>query len=679
MVKRCVWLVLLLSLSFGARALSVTTTLDSDQVSTGESVVVTFKVDEQVDDPDFSPLEKDFEIVDRRQSQNITIVNGQPSFEMAWTLVLMPKGPGELTVPRIQFGNQYSQPRRVTVTGSGVEPDGDVQINYSVDDATPYVSQQVLLTTQVYTVAGLEDLEISAPRVVEGEARLDKLGRARTYHSMRGGRRYTVHEQRYTLLPQASGRLVLSPIDVRGRMGDKPVSRASEPLVMEVLPPDAAQPEDPSDVGPRDLFLEIDVDKRTPYVQEQVLYTVRVYRAVSVENASLSAVTVSGGDVVVERIGRDRIYRDTRDNKRFEVTERRFVLFPQTSGALMVEPVRLQASVPLSGTGGSAGGFWSRPLTKPVRIESEPVRLNVRPPPPDAPRPWLPARDMTLEEEWPERGTVEVGTPITRRVVLRAEGLLASQLPDLDIPLPDAVKSYPEQPVRENSNSDDTAVGELQQTVALIPSRAGTFTLPAMEVAWWNTRTDEPETVRLPPRTLTVVPGGDPAPADSGGATPASAAPDAPADMGSPTGWWVSAALAVAWLLTLLLWWRDRRRSSEREAGSLAAVRETSRRGAEQRLKAACARNDPRAARDALLEWGRVLWAEHPPRGLGDLASRVDDSVAAQISALQQVLYAPAGGDWSGDALYRAVTAFDHAAVERDTGRAEVLKPLYGH
>jgi len=673
-VGRALWLVLTLSLSLNAWALTVSTTLDSDRVSPGESVVVTFTADEQILNADFSPLEEEFEIVDRRQSQNIDFVNGQPLFEMAWALVLMPKRTGELTVPSIQFGDASSEPRTVTVVEekAGPVPDGDVFINYSVDDATPYVNQQVLLTTQVYTLPDVEDLEVSAPRLIEGEAELEKLGLARQYHSMRGGRRYSVREQRYTLLPRSAGRLVLAPIEARGRSAGKPVSRRSDNLVLDVLRVTDAEPEVETDVQARSLFLEIDVAPRTPYIQEQVLYTVRVYRSVSVENATLSPVEVSGGDAVVERIGSDRVYRDTRDNQRYEVTERCFVLFPQSSGAMMINPVRLQASVPLSGTRDDDTRFWSQPMTKPVRVESEPVRLNVKPPPPEASRPWLPARNLTLTEHWPQRERFEVGTPITRRLTLRAEGLLGSQLPALEMPLPEAVKSYPERPQRSHSEDGDVVVGELEQTVAVIPSRAGTFMLPAVELAWWNTRTDEEETVRVPPRRLTVA------------ATPAASGAADAGDGGMAsgarphTGWWVSLALAIAWLATATLWWRERRAHSPAadpvRAGDTTAA---SRRGAEKRLNKACAAEDPRAARDALLDWGKACWPSRPPRSLGALAALTGEPLAGEIAALERALYAPAPHPWSGATLYPAVTAFDPAASPEQAKGPVELAPLY--
>lgn len=663
---------LLLLTGLDARA-TVVTTVDQDRITDGESVVVTYEVDSDAGQPDFTPLAKDFDIVDRNQSTSVSVVNSQATYRSTWSLVLMPKGAGELTLPAIRFGSESSEPRTIKVLGSAREPGytGDVYIDYEVDDPEPYTNQQVLLTTKVYTAMNVADLNVSAPTIIEGKGSIDKLGRGREYQSVRGSRRYTVHEQRYSLVPRSTGPMKLSPIRVRGTLDGAPLNKRTAPLELEVLSTASAGAGEGREIGPRDLFLEAEIDKPAPYVQEQVRYTVRLFRSVALENATLSPPKVSGGDAVIERVGKDRQYRKKRGDRRYAVTERRFVVFPQTSGLLTIDPIQLQASVPLPYAGGGTSGFWNRPLTKPVRIESRALELTVRAPPADAPDPWLPARRVTLSEKWPEEDSLKVGTPITRHIIVTGDEMLASQLPELQVTLPEAVKSYPEQPQREDTAGQDGVSGRLEQTVALIPAQAGTFTVPAIELSWWNTRTDEKETLRLPAHVLHVAAGAEAAPP---GDTAAAGAP-APAPR---TGWWTSLGLGIAWALTLGLWWWDRRRlvDPNRDAVPDAAVE--SRRRTEKKLQQACRAGDPRRARDALLDWARVCWPGHPPRSLGTLARMADEAAAAEIGALQQVLYAPEGASWQGDGLYRAVSRWSIAAPRGGDG-GDVLKPLYQH
>lgn len=655
-----------------ATAVNVTTVVDRENVRPGESLVVTYSVDGRTADPDFSALEKDFRIVDRGQSRNITVSGGDASVEVLWRLVLEPRRSGKLSLPAVRFDDQLSDARTITVAEAAAARDSDeVRIEYGVDDPTPYVHQQLVLTVKVRTPGSIEELDVSMPRVVQGDARVNKLGGDRQYETVRDSRRYEVYEQRYTLVPGSAGMLRLSPVEIRGRINGSAVSRRSAPLVLEVLRALASDPGRGDDVAPDDLFLEVELDKHSPYVQEQVLYTVRVLRAVAIENATLSKPVVSGGDAVIEQLGDDRRYQASRGGRRYAVTERRFVVFPQTSGTLTIGPVLLNASVPLPSAGINTTGFWNQPLTRSMRIESEPRALTVKAPPADAPSPWLPARSVTLEEDWPERDSVDVGAPITRRITLSADALMASQLPDLDVPLPDAVKSYPERPRRETSAGEQGVSGRLDQTMAIIPSEAGVLTVPALELEWWNTATDRKERARLPAHTLEVaaisVPPADEASRET--------APSGAAASGR-AAWWLSLVLGLAWLATLVLWWRDRRRPGA--AGESRRERPVSRRRAEAGLQDACRAGDPRAARDALLAWGRACWPERPPPSLGALGQLSDDPVAAEIVALQEALYARHAASWRGDRLYEAVASFEPGGGGGGR-RPHTLKPLYQH
>ncbi|MGA8259091.1 MAG: BatD family protein, partial [Arenicellales bacterium] len=118
---------------------TVTTTVDQDEVAPGQSIVVTYDADQHVGQPDFTPLQKDFDVVDQNQSSSISIVNGRTSYDLKWKVVLMPKGTGKLTIPPVHFGSALSEARTVTVlTGSEqAGGKGDVLVDYQVDDPTP--------------------------------------------------------------------------------------------------------------------------------------------------------------------------------------------------------------------------------------------------------------------------------------------------------------------------------------------------------------------------------------------------------------------------------------------------------------------------------------------------------------------------------------------------------------
>ena len=72
----------------------------------------------------------------------------------------------------------------------------------------------------------------------------------------------------------------------------------------------------------------------------------------------------------------------------------------------------------------------------------------------------------------------------------------------------------------------------------------------------------------------------------------------------------------------------------------------------------ACSQNDPSAARDALLAWGKSYLGQ---RGgsltLDGLALEVDASLRAEIGTLDRALYSAQAGSWQGESLFAAVRA----------------------
>ncbi|MBT8443294.1 MAG: BatD family protein, partial [Gammaproteobacteria bacterium] len=279
------------------------------------------------------------------------------------------------------------------------------------------------------------------------------------------------------LMPKREGVFTIPAIQIG--------NERSNPLTLTVKPATAAAGEP---VG--EIFLEVEVDTQTPYVQQQAVLTIRLYRSVQMGNASLTEPNVTGGDVIVERLGDDVGYETQRGAVRYAVVERRYALFAQNSGAAVIEPLRFEGRVPT----GRQSAFDPFSQGRPVRVRSEPIELDVRPIPAEfTGTTWLPAEQVFLIESWPDDAKYRVGEPVTRTLTLRANGLTSSQLPEIAAGVPDGLRQYPDQPVLENSVADAGLVGVRQEKVALIPSRAGDLVLPALTIPWWNTRTDNME------------------------------------------------------------------------------------------------------------------------------------------------------------------------------------------
>jgi len=239
--------------------------------------------------------------------------------------------------------------------------------------------------------------------------------------------------------------------------------------------------------GEASLYLEAEAEPKNPYVQAQVILSIRVLSRVAF-SGDLSQPEVP--DAVVEKLDEDREFVSLRDGVQFKVNERRYAVFPQKSGRLTIGPINLTAQ--LAAGGGGYGPFF-RPSTRQQRLHSDPIDLNVRPIPAQfTGKQWLPAASLALDDQWlPAELKAPGGEPLTRTLTVKAEGITAGMLPDLAAAVPASgdLKQYPDQPVTREDKTASGLVSQRQQKTALIATRPGAYPAPAVEIPWWNTRT----------------------------------------------------------------------------------------------------------------------------------------------------------------------------------------------
>nr|NKB47594.1 hypothetical protein [Legionellales bacterium] len=254
-----------------------------------------------------------------------------------------------------------------------------------------------------------------------------------------------------------------------------------------------------------EVFMEVSVEAEHPYVQSQVIYSVRIYTATDVVNAQLSLPEANKG--VFIPLGDDWQYTAQRYGQPYQVVERRYAMFPEASGDLTIYAPTFHG---ISVTSGPAFSdpFFDKIFAAPFQVQGPNADLKVLPiPVAYSAKQWLPARQVQLQESWekPKQG-VRVGEPITRMITLQAEGVTIAQLPTLEATEPDGVNVYPNKPIVANKLSDGNILAEKIQNFVYIPSATGEITLPEVQVDWWNVKTQQMEQTKLPALQLTVLP-----------------------------------------------------------------------------------------------------------------------------------------------------------------------------
>jgi hypothetical protein len=446
-------------------------------------------------------------------------------------------------------------------------------------------------------------------------------------------------------------------------------SETTRPIAIEVEPPPTAASIDDN------VIFEAEVDSETVYVQGQLMLTLRLQQAINLDARSITEFTLD--NAFVKQLGQNSYQRNI-GGRTWLVHEIRYVIFPEQSGGLVIPPLTFTAR---EVTG--RRGLFDRGSGRPLRRATDPIAVTVLPTPPEfTGGTWLPATSLEIEESWsipPEQLTV--GDSATRTVRLVGAGLQGAQLPPIGFDAPEGLKYYPDQPLIEDRESSSGLTGVREDSAALVPTRAGRYTLPEVRIPWWDTEAGVMREAILPARVLEVAPGSataaaPPAPVAAADSTATVTAPPPAADADGALLWQVIAGVSsTGWLLTLA--WLFSRRS--REAGPASPGQ--SRPGeasAYKRLLAACAGNNPAAARQTLLEWGTALFPADPPRTLGALQRRLASAeLDGELQRLEQTLYAPAGGNWDGAALAATVKALRGAARGRRRERTEAELTLY--
>jgi len=481
------------------------------------------------------------------------------------------------------------------------------------------------------------------------------------------------------LRPNHVGTLRIPALDVGG-------SRTA-PLQLVVDAPNPNQ----AAAANRDVFMQAQVTPAQGYVGEQFSYVVRLYYAVNINSGALSAPNVDGMDV--RKLGDDLNYDTQRGGRDYHVLERRYALTPQHAGRIGIPAASFQGEIadPMD-----PNSFFGS--STPVSASAPGVSIDVQAAPAGwGNADWLPARQLTLSlEGWPgAQDHLRVGQSLTLTMTLRATGLPAEALPALSLPSVAGASVYPGKTDSSTRPDGQWLLGQRQRVFAVVPDRAGTLTIPATTVKWWNVLGQRMEVAEIPAHSVPVLPalGANGAPSPAASPAAASSTPAASDGVRAPVAswpWrWIALAAAATGLLGILAWWWRRRRGVRGPAPASASARAPGRKGAPApaptvpsarqgrlRFLAAARSGNAGAQARSLLAWAR---AERPAiLSLGDLLGMLDAAPQRDaIAGLQRRMYAgglPAAGSVDLVRVFKRGFAWKKPA---GAGQGPGLPPLY--
>ena len=351
------------------------------------------------------------------------------------------------------------------------------------------------------------------------------------------------------------------------------------------------------------VFFETSVNKNSVFVQEQILYSVRLFYSESIRGDFPQPPLLE--NTVVENVEEEKRYESIINGKRYYVLEKKYALFPQSSGALLIPKESFV------GTYGLGGVFSGR---KRISASSEQHEISVRQIPSSfSGKHWIPAEELKIEDFWEEEEKELIeGEPINRKIEMSVKGIDEAMLPDINQGRVDGFKVYADPPIN-NRIVDSKGLSVVSTNIiAMIPTRSGSITIPKIEIPWWNVLTNKQEISFIPEKVFQVSPkesvptknipeeiAGSPSPLEL---------KETSEDGISSYWYWVTLTLFGAWVLTFLkLLASNKRLTLEREKNE---SRNRSKKELElnsesifSMLQTACAENNAEEASKHLFEW----------------------------------------------------------------------------
>ena len=422
------------------------------------------------------------------------------------------------------------------------------------------------------------------------------------------------------LAPLRQGTLTIPSLTAGGR--------STTPLAIRVNPEPVVAP------GDELVLFDASVDERSVYVQSEVILTVTLQQAINLDGGEISNFDIP--DAVVEDLER-RSFQRRVGNRTWLVTELRYAVYPQKSGALRIPAIGFTAREVQPGR-----SLLGARLGRRLRMASTPLEIDVKSVPTSFPgEVWLPARALTLEENWSiDPASLNVGDSTTRTLTLTARGLQGSQLPPLSsvqgaVNIPE-LRFYPDQESIDQSELAEGLQGRRVQSEALVARSGGAWTLPEIRVPWWNIETDRLEFATLPARTVVVT-----AIQTADQINDTTLSPNT-STAGTTLPLWLWAVSAAGWLVSLalgiLLWLSRRQTASPSPTPGNAKAKSASVRQALVKIRKAAEQQDAPLLRKAILQWADL---HHDQRfsSLEALACVSTEPLATRLSAVDRSLY----------------------------------------
>lgn len=304
----------------------------------------------------------------------------------------------------------------------------------------------------------------------------------------------------YYLQPTKPGVFTIGP----ARIADKRRSIASNTVQLTV----SSQPPTTSGGKGGALFLTASLSSKEVFLEQQLVYTLKLYRQVKVGEVSADLPQVEG--ISFRQLGEPKQYVSTMNGQNYQVVEISYLMTPERPGAFTLQPARIHLTV-FEPARKPRRGFFDDPFFdnpffgasqgRPATVSSESLTLNVKP----LPTAGRPADFSGLVGSFQMSATcdpltVKAGDSTSFIVQVTGRGNV-NRIPDLNLPEIPGLKLYADKPQLETTVGTQGVTGTKTMKWAIVPQQQGTYEIPSLALSYFDTDRNSYHTVRT--RALT--------------------------------------------------------------------------------------------------------------------------------------------------------------------------------
>jgi hypothetical protein len=297
----------------------------------------------------------------------------------------------------------------------------------------------------------------------------------------------------FTLIPLKKGLLKIPPLAVQ---------LGNDRLLTQEIQVEVSGTSKQADAS-RDVFVSATVSSLNPYEGEQVFYSFKVFHTVQITDAGFQQPAFDG--FTVKKIEPDKTYKTIVSGREYGVVELKFVLIPVKSGMLTLEPAVLKCNMVQPGKRrrGSYDTFFDDPFFGRAQLEpgifsSPEFKMNIKPLPSyphDVPFSGLVGNfdfKASLDKQ-----NVEAGDSATLSLTVSGKGNIMDA-PEPQVNLKGPFKVYKDNPEEEIKLDENGYSGKKIFRMALVPVRAGDFTIGPFRYSYFNVQTGQYELMTAP-------------------------------------------------------------------------------------------------------------------------------------------------------------------------------------